>query len=44
VQALQVDSRISTDMYTRLGEDVTYLKKSIKAELSRGAANGSGWL
>jgi hypothetical protein len=44
VQALQTDSKISTNMYTRLGENVTYLKKSIKAELSRGAANGSSWL
>jgi hypothetical protein len=44
VQALQTDSKISTNMYTRLGEDVTYLKKSIKAELSRGTANGSSWL
>ncbi len=44
VKAVQTNSKISTDMYTKLGEDVTYLKKSIKAELSRGIANGSTWL
>lgn len=43
VDAVQTDSKISTDLYTRLGEDVSYLKKSIRAELSRGIANGSTW-
>ena len=36
VDAVQTDSKISTNLYTRLGEDVSYLKKSIRAELSRG--------
>jgi hypothetical protein len=43
VQALQVDSKLSQGLYKRLGEDTTFLKKSIRAELSRGAANGESW-
>lgn len=43
VKAMQVDSKLSRPMYERLGEDVDYLKRSIRAELSRGIANGSTW-
>lgn len=43
VQALQTDSKLSQGLYDRLGEDTNYLKKSIRAELSRGIANGSTW-
>lgn len=43
VRALQTDSKLSQGLYSRLGEDVNYLKKSIRAELSRGVANGSTW-
>lgn len=43
VQALKVDSKLSEGLYKRLGEDTTYLKKSIRAELSRGASNGESW-
>lgn len=43
VKALQTDSKISQGLYTRLGEDTDYLKRSIRAELSRGVANGSSW-
>lgn len=43
VKAVQTDSKISTNLYNRLGEDVTYLKKSIRTELSRGISNGSTW-
>lgn len=43
VKAVQTDSKISANLYNRLGEDVTYLKKSIRAELSRGISNGSTW-
>ncbi|WP_286080632.1 phage minor head protein [Parablautia intestinalis] len=43
VKALQIDSKLSKGLYNRLGEDVTYLKKSIRAELSRGAAKGESW-
>lgn len=43
VKALQTDSKLSKGLYSRLGEDVSYLKRSIRAELSRGIANGSTW-
>lgn len=43
VKAIQTDSKISNGLYTRLGEDVKKLKTSIRAELSRGIANGSTW-
>lgn len=43
VEAVQTDSKISTNLYTRLGEDVSHLKKSIRAELARGISNGSTW-
>lgn len=44
VKAVQTDAKISSNLYSRLGEDVDYLKKSIRAELSRGISNGSTWL
>ena len=43
VQALQTDSKLSKSLYDSLGEDMSYLKRSIRAELSRGTANGSTW-
>ena len=43
VKALQTDSKLSQGLYSRLGEDVNYLKRSIRAELSRGVANDSSW-
>lgn len=43
VKAVQTDSKISSNLYSKLGEDVGYLKKSIRAELSRGISNGSSW-
>ena len=43
VKALETDSKLSNGLYDRLGEDVDYLKRSIRAELSRGIANGSTW-
>lgn len=42
-EALQVDSKISQGYYQRLGEDTSVLKKSIRAELSRGIVNGESW-
>ncbi len=42
-KAVQTDSKISANLYTRLGEDVDGLKTSIRSELSRGVANGSTW-
>ena len=43
VKALQTDSKISTTLYKRLGEDVNALKTSIRSELSRGIAQGLTW-
>lgn len=43
VQAVQLDSKISNGLYTRMGEDVDKLKGSIRSEVSRGIANGSTW-
>lgn len=43
VKAVQTDSKLSSNLYTRLGEDVNYLKRSVRAELSRGVASGSSW-
>ncbi len=42
-QAVQLDSKISNGLYTRMGEDINKLKISIRSELSRGIANGSTW-
>lgn len=44
VKALQTDAKLSKGMYSRLGEDVNYLKKSVRAELSRGISQGSTWV
>lgn len=43
VQAIQNDAKLSKSYYDRLGEDVAYLKKAVKAQVSRGIANGSSW-
>jgi hypothetical protein len=40
VRAVQLDSKISKGLYTRLGEDVDLLKKKITAQVSRGIATG----
>ena len=40
VRAVQLDSKISHGLYTRLGEDVALLKKRITAQVSRGIATG----
>lgn len=39
-RAVQLDSKISQGLYTRLGEDVAVLKKKITAQVSRGIATG----
>lgn len=41
--AIQTDSKISEGLYQRMGEDTNRLKNSIRAELSRGVANGESW-
>lgn len=43
VRAIQLDSKISKGLYTRLGEDVDVLKKRIASEVSRSIATGSSW-
>lgn len=43
VKAVRTDSKLSDSLYNRLGEDVGYLKRSIRAELSRGIVSGSTW-
>lgn len=43
VKAVRTDSKLSSGLYEKLGEDVGYLKRSIRAELSRGIASGSTW-
>ena len=40
VRAVQLDSKISNGLYSRLGEDVAVLKKKIAAQVSRGIATG----
>ncbi len=40
VRAVQLDSKISQGLYTRLGEDVSLLKKKITAQVSRGISTG----
>lgn len=43
VRAVQLDSKISQGLYTRLGEDVALLKKKITAQVSRGISTGMSW-
>lgn len=40
VRAVQLNSKISQGLYTRLGEDVDLLKKKITAQVSRSVATG----
>lgn len=40
VRAVQLDSKISKKLYSRLGEDVTKLKKLIASDVSRGISTG----
>lgn len=43
VRAIQLDSKISQGLYTRLGEDVGVLKKRITSEVTRSIATGTDW-
>lgn len=43
VYALQNNPKLVKPYYERLGEDVEFLKKAVKAQVSRGVANGSSW-
>ena len=40
VRAVQLDSKISHGLYSRLGEDIALLKKKITAQVSRGISTG----
>ena len=40
VRAVQLESKISKGLYTKLGEDVNLLKRKITAEISRGIVTG----
>lgn len=43
VKAIQLDSKISKGLYTKLGEDVDVLKKRITSEVTRSIATGSSY-
>jgi len=43
VNAVQLESKISEGLYTRLGEDVGVLKKRITSEVTRSIATGASW-
>ena len=43
VKAVQIDSKISQGLYTKLGEDVDELKKKITSEVSRGISTGRNY-
>lgn len=43
VRAIQLDSKISKGLYTRLGEDVAVLKKRIASEVTRSIATGASF-
>ena len=43
VRAVQLDSKISNGLYTKLGEDVAVLKGKITAEISRGISTGASF-
>jgi hypothetical protein len=43
VRAVQLESKISKGLYTRLGEDVDLLKKKITAEVTRAIATGESY-
>lgn len=43
VRAVQLDSKISQGLYSRLGEDVALLKKKITAQVSLGIATGKSY-
>lgn len=42
-QAIQLNTKLSTSLYNRMGEDVKVLKKAVRQEVSRGIAQGMTW-
>lgn len=43
IRSVQLDSKISEGLYSRMGKDTKALKKQIKAQISRGISNGSAY-
>ena len=43
IQAINIDSKLSKSLYSKLGEDINKLKTSIRTEISIGIASGSNW-
>ena len=43
VMAIQTDSKISEGLYTRLGKDVSELKKNISSEIARGISTSASY-
>lgn len=43
VKAIQIDSKISVGLYTKLGENVDELKKKITSEVTRGISTGRNY-
>lgn len=43
VRAVQLDSKISKGLYSKLGEDVSILKRKISAQVSRGISTGMSY-
>lgn len=42
-RAVMLDTKLSTSLYNRMGEDVKTLKKAVQQEVSRGIAQGMTW-
>lgn len=42
-RAIQLDTKLSKPLYESLGEDVDYLKKATRWEISRGISSGLSW-
>ena len=42
-RAVMLDTKLSTSLYNRMGEDVKILKKAVQQEVSRGIAQGMTW-
>lgn len=42
-KAVMLDSKLSTSLYDRMGEDVKAIKKAVRQEVSRGIAQGMTW-
>lgn len=42
-RAVMLDTKLSTSLYNKMGEDVKILKKAVQQEVSRGIAQGMTW-